>query len=130
WHAFRDALGGERSNRRALRVQDEVPRRCRMNAERDRAMREVIETARAMQSGSMDLVRGCRLLCDLRHRIGASENDLFLPIIGFESETDDYPLGTDRTRYSPTTLERLDREVQAYVERAKPGVLAACKRIV
>lgn len=101
-----------------------------MNDQRDQAKRKLIDTARAMQSGEMDLVRGCRLLCNLQHKIGASEDPLFLPIVGFESQTDDYPLDAVRDQYNPAVLERLDCELRDYVERAKPEVLAACKRIV
>jgi hypothetical protein len=95
-----------------------------------RAKREVVEVAQAMLSGSLDLVTGCRKLCELRHQIGASESDVFLPIIGFESETDDYPLGPARASFGKDYLEKLDQETQAYVERARPGVLAACTRII
>jgi hypothetical protein len=92
--------------------------------------REVVETARAMVSGAVDLVAGSRELCRLRHDIDARHHELFLPIIGFESETDDYPIGSVRAQYGGAYLRRLDEEVGEYVLRAGPGVVAACERII
>jgi len=94
------------------------------------AKREAVQVAQAMLSGSLDLVTGCRRLCDLRHQIGAGDSEIFLPIVGFESETDDYPLGPVRARYNKKYVEKLDQEIRDYVERAGPGVLGACRRIV
>ena len=94
------------------------------------ARREIVETATAMLSGTLDLVMGCRRLCELRHMMVASDSELFLPIIGFESETDCYPVGSIRDRCAANYLQRVDRELQDYVKRAGPAVLAACKRII
>ena len=78
----------------------------------------------------MDLVEGSRLLTSLRHGIGASENKLFYPIIAFESDTDDLPIGAERELYNPADLARLDDKVREYIERSKPEVLAACAGII
>lgn len=94
------------------------------------ARARVAQIAKGMLSGDIDLIVGARELCDLRHTIGESENQVFLPIIGFESDTDDYPIGDLRRRYEPAQLQQIDKEIAAYVQQAKPGVLAACRRIL
>lgn len=91
---------------------------------------QIVSIAKEMLSGTMDLIAGSRKLCDLRHAIGESENPVFFSIVGFESETDDYPLGEERQQYDSNQLQQLDKDIQKYVEHAKPSVLAACRRIL
>lgn len=69
----------------------------------------------------------------MRHlviQLHASQRDIFRPIIGFESETDGYPVGESRKQYSQDYLDRADRAMAEYVAQAGPVVLATCPRIV
>jgi hypothetical protein len=91
---------------------------------------EIIVVAKAMVAGQVALIEGARRLCDLRHRIGASDSPLFNPIVGFESETDDYPIGPQREVYSEEALASLDEEIRSYVAEARPGVISACNEII
>jgi hypothetical protein len=101
-----------------------------MTGTQGNARREIVQTAMAMVAESLDLVSGSRRLCALRHEIGASDSELFDPIIGFESETDIYPVGNARAQYSQGYLQQLDQELAEYLDRSKPAVVAACKRII
>ena len=94
------------------------------------ARQVILETARAMVSGELDLVSGARRLCDLRYEIAATESELFFPIIGFESEVDDYPVGDVRQRFGQEYLRKLDEEISPYIEEARPVVIAACEKII
>lgn len=94
------------------------------------ARNEIISVAKAMVAGHMSLIEGARRLCDLRHEIGASDSDLFNPIVGFESETDDYPIGPQRRGYSEKTLTALDEEIGRYIAEARPVVISACTEII
>ena len=91
---------------------------------------EIVAVAKSMVSGEMPLIEGARRLCDLRHRIGASDSDLFNPIMGFESETDDYPTGSQRQAYSKEALAAMDDEMAAYLTEARPAVVRACNQII
>lgn len=91
---------------------------------------EILRTANGMLVGQINLIEGSRKISDLRHAIGESENPVFAPIIGFESETDDYPLGPSRELWDPRRLREKDDEIGAYVVLAGPAVLEACKRIL
>ena len=91
---------------------------------------KVIEIATAMLDETMDLVAGCRRLCSLRHDLDARYDELFDPIVGFESQTDHHPVGDLRALYSQDYLRQLDRELAEYLDVATPEVLAACKRII
>jgi hypothetical protein len=95
----------------------------------DKTLAEIVEVTEAILSEHLDLVTGCRKLSRLLQRLGAS-NQAFAAIIGFESETDDYPLGEARQSYSAEYLERVDKQVAEYSERARASVLAACSDLV
>lgn len=47
-------------------------------------------------------------------------------VLGFESETDDIPVGALRRLWSPSSLERLDREVSTYEDDVGESVQQAC----
>ncbi|KAA0076527.1 hypothetical protein [Tardiphaga sp. P9-11] len=91
----------------------------------------LVETAKLMIAGDLDLVEGCRKLIRVSRGCDAllSHPDL-VPIVGFESETDDYPLGEVRSAYEKTYLAKLDQEIAEYSGRARPSVLKACQFIV
>lgn len=92
--------------------------------------REIIDTAQAVIAGRIDLVGGCRRLRTLSLQLPASEREPFLPILGFESETDHYPLGEVRSLYAEDYLDRLDREIAEYSQKSKSEIVAACEAII
>jgi hypothetical protein len=92
--------------------------------------REIVDTAEAVIAGRIDLVGGCRRLRALSLRLPAPQREPFLPILGFESETDHYPLGDVRDLYAKDYLDRLDREIAAYSQKSRPEVVAACEAII
>ena len=94
------------------------------------ARKQTRDIAEAMLSGKMDLISGARSLCSLRYDIGATDNPVFFPIVGFESDTDDYPIGEQRQLYSQILLQEMDKEIQEYVEESRPSVLEACRDIL
>jgi hypothetical protein len=46
----------------------------------------------------------------LRHALDEEKNELFLPFVAVDSETDHFPLGDVRARWSLNALEREDKE--------------------
>jgi Protein of unknown function (DUF2489) len=92
--------------------------------------RKIVEVARAMLSGDLDLIEGARRINQLRFETADPESDLFLPIRGFESETADYPMGAVRDNWAAPFLAEQDRTISEYVERSRKGVLEDCRRIV
>jgi hypothetical protein len=63
-----------------------------------------------LRSGRVGITEGCRNVARLRHALGEERNELFLPFVAVDSETDHFPLGDVRTRWSPSALEREDKE--------------------
>jgi hypothetical protein len=101
-----------------------------MSEPNDWAKREIVKTATLVITGELDLVRGCRKLSQLSGSIHPLNGNIFNTIIGFESETDDYPLDEVRDTYERTYLEKLDRELLEYSNRMRVNILNACQRIV
>ncbi len=91
---------------------------------------ELIQVAIAMIDGTMNLVAGARRICSLRYELGDPDNDVFMTIRGFESETDDLPLGREREGYAKDYLNHLDEEAQRYIAEAKDAVIDACREII
>jgi hypothetical protein len=91
---------------------------------------EVIRLATALVRGEIEMAEGCRLLvscfgdAQLRHDPDA------LLIIGFDSETDHFPVGPQRVHWNPTVLATKDAERLDYNAKAGPRLLAACRRLL
>ena len=94
------------------------------------AKNDIVAVAEAMIAGQMPLIEGARRLCDLRHKIGASDSPLFDPIVGFEEETSDYPTDSRRELYSKKLLAEIDQEIQSYVSDARLSVISDCTKII
>jgi hypothetical protein len=91
---------------------------------------ELVNVALSMIDGKLSLIEGARRICSLRYDIGDPENEVFLPILGFESETDNFPLGNVRDAYAAEYLQRLDEEADYYITETKDVVIDACREIV
>jgi hypothetical protein len=90
----------------------------------------MLEIARGMLDGSVDLIEGCRNLTAFHADASLPQSAAFDVLCGIESETDDYPIGEVRKSYSSELLERLDRDVAKYIDDARPAVLDACRQII
>ena len=89
----------------------------------------VVEVARGVLSGELDVLEGCRALVHLSVRLRNRDDDLFGPILGFESETEVYPSGSLREAWQKEALEQKDREFQQYLSKAKAEVFRACEAL-
>jgi hypothetical protein len=65
----------------------------------------VVKICSDIIDGRLDFVSGSRIIRVFYLLSDEIDKDLFLPIIGFESETDDYPLGSLRKRFSEDELK-------------------------
>ena len=91
---------------------------------------ELAGVARKMLSGEMKLIEGIRLICSLRNLIDDPENDVFLPIRGIDSETDHFPIGSERSNWTTASLKKMDDEMENYIADAKDDILRLCREIL
>jgi len=93
------------------------------------ARRHVSEIATKILDGSIDPIEGCRTL--LRFRENAMlDSSAFDVICAIESETDDYPVGSVRDKYSLSFLSCMDREVQQYLSDVRQSLVEACNQLI
>jgi|SRR5579871_1576566 len=90
---------------------------------------ELLEILDALLSGSIGITEGCRHIARLRHTLGQSENELFLPFVGVDSETDAFPLGEVRQKRSAEGLMRADEQRTAVETHYTPFVMRASKAL-
>lgn len=91
---------------------------------------ELVAIATAMLEDRMHLIEGARKICEIRQSVEDPEAEVFMPIRGFESETDDFPLGEARAHCAADYLKQVDREMDEYIAEARQDVLSACRDLV
>lgn len=77
--------------------------------------------------GRVGVVEASRYIASARFKLKQSKNDLFIPFVGIDSQTDQFPLGTVREQWGSDALRRydLDREKaeQTLASRANEAAL-------
>jgi len=91
---------------------------------------ELVRVAHEMLEGKMHLIEGVRKICGLRHQIGDPDNPVYMPLRAIDSETDHMPIGKMREGCDAEYLQRVDIEMNSYVNQAKEDILSACREIV
>lgn len=81
-------------------------------------------------SGRVGITEGSRRVVDLRDTLNQESNDLFLPFVGVDSETDHVPLGDVRARWSSNALAREDLERARYEQESRPFVVEASEKLL
>jgi Protein of unknown function (DUF2489) len=70
----------------------------------------LVQVLEDLRSSRVGITEGCRNVVGLRHALDQENNELFLPFVAVDSETDHFPLGDVRARWSPIALAREDKE--------------------
>jgi hypothetical protein len=100
--------------------------------EATRAARHAIaQVAAAIIAQDLPLLVGCRDLVQLHWNARLAQGDAdFGLLIGVVSETDALPLGAERRHWSGAALARIEPQIQAATQWARPTVLPICERLV
>jgi hypothetical protein len=95
------------------------------------AKEKMVILAQQIIDGSMDIIDGCRRMTylNIEEKIRNEDTD-FLTLRGIESETDEFPIGEVRKHYHKRSLEKLDKELNEYIEQVRPTLLKACKNLI
>ena len=91
---------------------------------------ELLSIANKVLHGQINPIEGIRKINALRYDIGDSENEVFLPIRGIDSETDHFPLGTVRKNWDIVALKEIDDEMESYLLKAKNDIFQSCQEII
>ena len=96
------------------------------------ASNEIVKTARALLDGDTGVVPAIRiivpLLRNVRPEVGSSEEALAL--VAVESETDEFPLGEQRSLWAAAALAQQDEELEHYMREVRADVEKACRFLI
>ena len=93
-------------------------------------VKEIVDVAASMIDGTVDLIEGCRRITALRYDAEISDDEIFDSIVAVESETDHFPLGTQREYCNNEYLTRVDEEKQNYLMATSRDIINICRQII
>lgn len=86
--------------------------------------------ARAIISGEMGIILGCRELLQYAFKAEWEEDDDLNTIKGIESETDEFPVDEDRKLWNENALKEKDKEIEQFENFYRELVISAVKNLV
>jgi len=95
----------------------------------EKARLELGTIAAGMLDCSIDYLEGSMKLSKLRFDSDLEDDRDLLIFVAIDSETDDFPLGDVRKKWSHDALRRLEPEINKTVEWAKSISLGNCKSL-
>jgi hypothetical protein len=100
-------------------------------SDRDSSNRDgLVAAAAALATAQPPTLEQIRRVCSLRFTIGEPDHEVFLPLRGIESETDDFPTGALRARCSEDYLRRKDLELNEYLRENLANIREYCVAII
>jgi len=80
--------------------------------------------------GKENLIEGCRKIVEIRNQLNLEGDLTFSQIVGFVSETDEFPEADIRSNFSQKYLDKIDLEFNEYVRLARPEVIDSCRKLL
>jgi len=92
---------------------------------------ELIYALRNFLDNRVGVTEGCRNIVDIGRAMGEwPDNDLFLPFVAFDSDTDTRPVGPARARWAPAALVREDAERIEYENSCRAELSQAAEELL
>ena len=91
---------------------------------------KVVAIARNILSGESGIVAGARQLVGWRFDLGAEQDPDFTYFVGLDSETDGFPIGEARSRWSADALKSKDEQLRAYEASVRNVVFRICRNLI
>jgi hypothetical protein len=92
--------------------------------------RSVVDTLESFQAGRLGVTEASRKVVAVRDALGELSNPIFDTFVAVESETDAFPIGDVRQRWSSAALSRMDAEREATEEHYRPFMLEKCEALM
>jgi hypothetical protein len=90
----------------------------------------LVNILRDIAAQRVGLTAGCERVVALRWLLGQTENDLFIPFVGVDSELHIFPTGPARERWSPDALAREDAKRIRAERHYSPMILTAIDKLL
>lgn len=91
---------------------------------------QITAAARELLSGGISVTEAARRIIGPAYELGSALEEPFATFLGIDSETDAFPLGTVRERWSPGALQRQDAERARYETAIRDRALSACRELL
>jgi hypothetical protein len=89
----------------------------------------IVSIANGIVSGEVDTLEGCRQIVGLHYQLNELK-EIFLPLMGIVSETDDFPTADQRDLWAPEALLTMDQEKERYLQEVDAIVTSTCNLII
>ena len=91
----------------------------------------LVDALRDFLDNRVGITEGCRNIVDIARAMGEwPDNDLFLPFVAFDSETDTRPVGQVRALWAPAALVREDAERIEYENTCRAELMQAAEELL
>lgn len=80
--------------------------------------------------GKENLIEGCRKIVEIRNQLNLAGDLTFSQIVGFVSETDEFPDANIRSNFSQKYLDKSDLEFDEYARLIRPAVIESCRKLL
>jgi hypothetical protein len=90
----------------------------------------LVDALRDIAAQRIGLTEGCERVVALRGRLSQTENDLFLPFVGVDSELHIFPIGIARESWSAEALAREDAKRIPAEQHYRPTILTAIEKLL
>lgn len=94
------------------------------------ARAEIVKIASQIVSGKDPILDGVRRIVALRFDLDNPDDEAFLTLRGYASETDEFPSKSVRKDYDKAALQKLDAELAEYDSRAREIVFESCRELI
>lgn len=95
-----------------------------------RSCKEIVDVSRRILDGTMGTVEGARSLVTLRLRLKAEDDPDFLVFVAIDYQSDHFPLGDVRRRWSSVALALQDACRNRFEEGCKQDAKTACHNLI
>ncbi len=92
--------------------------------------KKILDIAYEMLHQKIDLILGCRQICNLASKINKLDDEVFTDIRAVDSDTDYFPIGLARNNCSVEYLTQVDQEKEEYLDDMKKYIFNACNEII
>ncbi len=94
------------------------------------AKKEIIKISQEMLDSKLNLISGCRIITGLTCNVDSPQDDIYLPFISVDSQTDHYPLGKVRELCDPDYLARIDIDIEDFIAFAGAHIRDSCRELI
>ena len=90
----------------------------------------LLDLAKSILNGQMQIAPGCLQIQQLLFDLSLDVDKEFIIFTGFNSETDRFPLGQERSLWNQDSLKDKDKELARIEEFYKQQIFLACQAII